>query len=361
MNDHRHNGGPPIDDESNPYNPTGWIRIARDIREHHLVGFGKVVKPADDSRGFCFSRGEAWLDLLMECRYMAGTVVNKGKRMEIKPGQLLGAVSWLGHRWNWTPKTVRWFLDQLQTDKMIERETEASVSTQTENRASPDDSLNGIQSGKRSGNSNGNQIGMLTISNYEIYQLAVHLQRQAKGQAERQPNGNPAASARQANGNTLIKEEGNNILSEGERARAAPAKIEEQAQHGEEPVGHGVFVNGKTIRHAKFAISLDAIQMQTLNSGLSFNDLKAVCQGHALQWGLEIENGALPRDVLPSKITNFLAASVTSMANKAKAQGVRMTRVQRGFDRPEDADKAETQAQRFARQLEQIERKGSTP
>lgn len=205
-----HNGGPPLSTDDNPYGRDGYIRVARAMREHPIVGFGKTVKPAEHERGFCYSRAEAWQDLIMECRWAPGEIINKGRKMEIKPGQLLGAISWLAHRWNWTPKTVRWFLDQLQADHMIHRSEPGSDGLLTQIDPSPDSFQARPNRGNQKGNRNGNQIGVLTVCNYEIYQIALHAQRQAKGHDERQAHGKPTASARQANGNTLIKEEGNN-------------------------------------------------------------------------------------------------------------------------------------------------------
>jgi len=99
----------------------GWIARHRSVREHWLVGHGLQVTPADPSRAYCLSRGEAWEDLLMECRYEDGFVYNAGKKMRIERGSLVGAVSYLGARWNWTPQTVRTFLDKLENDGMIKR------------------------------------------------------------------------------------------------------------------------------------------------------------------------------------------------------------------------------------------------
>lgn len=228
MANNRHNGGPVIDDEGSPYGSSGWIKVARDIRSHPLVGFGKIVKPCEPERGFCYSRNEAWTDLLMECRYSPGEVMNKGRKMEIKPGQLVGAVSWLAHRWNWTPKTVRWFLDQLQEDGMIKRETELAISQRTEIDRRSDDVLDRPNSGNRSGKQNGNQSQVLTICNYDIYQLAMYAQRQAKGQTEGQPDGKQAATERQANGNTLRKEEGK---KEEEVRSSSPQQTEATPRH----------------------------------------------------------------------------------------------------------------------------------
>lgn len=220
-----HNGGPPLIEES-PYGRDGYIKVARGLRDHPIVGFGKTVKAADEARGFCFSRAEAWQDLIMECRWAPGEVVNKGRKMEIKPGQLLGAISWLAHRWNWTPKTVRWFLDQLQADHMIQRsEPEyAGLLTETDQRT------NSVQSASKRGNQNGkrngNQTSVISVCNYEIYQIALYAQRQAKRQEEGQANGNRTASERQANGNTLIKEEGNNITNQYNQNLDAARELE---------------------------------------------------------------------------------------------------------------------------------------
>jgi DNA-binding Lrp family transcriptional regulator len=169
------------------------------MRDHWLVGFGQPVMAVDEDRG-SFSRSEAWIDLIMECRYAAGTVNNGGRKMELRPGQLLGAVSWLANRWNWTPKTVRGFLDRLEEEGMIERFTPGI-------HPGSDDVLNGHQRGKQKGK----QASVLTVCKYSVYQLAERLKGQAKGQAE----GTQGASRGQAEGNIYkdnkgTKEQGNN-------------------------------------------------------------------------------------------------------------------------------------------------------
>lgn len=106
---------------NNPPLSEGWIARHRSVREHWLVGHGLQVKPADPSIRRCLTQGEAWEDLLMECRYEDGFVQNGGRKMRLERGSLVGAVSWLGARWNWTPQTVRTFLDKLEDDGMISR------------------------------------------------------------------------------------------------------------------------------------------------------------------------------------------------------------------------------------------------
>ncbi|HXF89568.1 MAG TPA: hypothetical protein VNK48_14525 [Xanthobacteraceae bacterium] len=181
MHDPRHNGGPPIE-EDDAYGADGWVAIARRMRWHPLVGCGQPVKPANPERG-AWSRYEAWQDLIMECRYAAGTINNGGRLMEIKPGQLVGAVSWLGQRWNWTPKTVRWFLDRLEEEGMIEAKYEDYAGARTLS-----------EPGKQQGKHRGKQARVITICKYDIYQLARHYQGQMEGQLQGQINGKSTAN-----------------------------------------------------------------------------------------------------------------------------------------------------------------------
>lgn len=177
MGDIGHNGGPPIIRGND-----GWIAISRAIRTHWLVGFGQPVAPMDPSRG-AHSRAEAFVDLLMECRYEAGTVSNGGRKMVLQPGQLIGAISWLAARWNWTPKTVRLWLDKLQDDGMIERAVDANQ---------------------------GKQAAIITVCNYSEYQLVQEQQGQSKG--------TQGASKGQAKGNSNKDKQGNKGTREQEES-----------------------------------------------------------------------------------------------------------------------------------------------
>lgn len=219
-----HNGGPELEDEKEQhFGPNGWIAVGRDMRWHPVVGFGKTVQPHDESRG-SFSRSEAWTDLIMECRYSEGTVLNKGRRMTIKPGELVGAISWLADRWNWSPKTVRWFLDKLENEGMISRENPNYAGVQIiENE------------GNSSGNYKGNQSSIVSICKYAVYQLGKNFERQPK----RQPERLPVSQVRATEGQHIkieTKEQGNltigtqpderlsAILAEANATRAKPAR-----------------------------------------------------------------------------------------------------------------------------------------
>lgn len=139
-------------------------------------------------------------------------------------------------------------------------------------------------------------------------------------------------------------------------AEPASERVCDGPRDGEEDIGHGVFVGAKAIRHRDFAISLDGVLMQTLNSGLSRNETVEVCKGIAIQWALDIDTGKPMARVVPSNVANFLAASVRRAASDRAQHGVRMERAGRGQSAAQ-GQTAETQAQRLKRLAEDAERK----
>lgn len=184
-----HNGGPPL---TGGMGFNGWVAIARDIRKHPIVGFGSLGP---------YSKSEAFLDLVMECHWRPGFVMNGGRKMEIKPGQLVGAISWLAERWRWSPKETRTFLDKLEGDAMIDRETPGTMT-------GPDYSSTGSELGKQKGK----QATVITLCNYGLYQMLPEQQGQANWLAE----GKQGASKGQARGNIYKEEQSNKVTREQE-------------------------------------------------------------------------------------------------------------------------------------------------
>lgn len=322
--DNRHNGGPELDDELTLDDKEGWIRISRRLRQHYLVGFGRRVTPADEDKD-TYSRAEAWMDLIMECRYAAGTVMNGGRKMEIKPGQLVGAVSWLANRWNWTPKTVRGFLDRLEDEGMIERftpGTEAESGETATNRGSPDENRDGSNLGKQKGK----QSSVITISKYEIYQFV----RYAEGQAKRLAEGKQGASKGQAEGTqraTYKEEQGNKGTKEQIHTHGAG----DEATANETHIGSGVYVSAEQVRHRSFAISVEAVAMQLAQSNQGINTVDArriapeLAKTHALQWATEINNGKHADSVVPRNIAGAIRSAWVNARNQAAASATKNT------------------------------------
>lgn len=206
-----HNGGPvaDIDDRG------GWIKEHRDSRTHPLIGYGQPVPPADPERG-SYSRNEAWRDFLCECAYKDGRINNGGRMMTIHRGEMVGAISYLAKRWNWTPKTVRTWLDKLETEGMIERFMVGSDQ---------------VRERPKRGNHGGKQASVLKACNYWKYQDDAA----ATGQSEGQAKGKQGASKGQAEGNNLRRKEGNNIytLSETPVGVADSGELQFVADSGE--------------------------------------------------------------------------------------------------------------------------------
>lgn len=200
-----HNGAPADDDDTTQAGGApGFISLYRAIENHWLVGFGKMENPPkQDPRRPNFCRTVAWIDLIMRCHYRDGYVINKGSKMRLERGQLLGAISWLAHRWNWTPKAVRRFLDQLEDDGMITREQPTNTArTNSENTEKPTD-VRPKASAARS--KRGNLTAVISVCNYDLYQKSHTQQGQARGRqgASKGQHNNKVNKVNKVNNNNL--------------------------------------------------------------------------------------------------------------------------------------------------------------
>lgn len=155
-----HNGGPPIREGN-------WIAVSREMIEHHIVGAGNMVTPADKNRG-SFSRLESWLDLLSMANFAERKITVQGATLVLKPGQTLAGRAFLAKRWNWTEKAVRVWLDKLSTELMITLACEKLKEGQTK----------------------GHGPNVLSVCNWAKYQI----EPQAEGPGLGWPEGQPRAS-----------------------------------------------------------------------------------------------------------------------------------------------------------------------
>lgn len=125
----------------------GWIKLHRDIKDHWLW----TDKP--------FSRGQAWIDLLMMVNHDTGTDCIKGRVVTIERGQRITSTVKLADRWKWGRKKVSTFLDRLEAEGMLEQKRTTEYTT-------------------------------ITIVNYGVYQSKeqrVEQPRNSQGTAEEQP------------------------------------------------------------------------------------------------------------------------------------------------------------------------------
>ena len=121
----------------------GYVLINRRIEDHWLW----QDKP--------FSKGQAWIDLIMMANFKDGEMLTKGRLFKIKRGQVLRTIGFLANRWGWSAKKVRAFLDQVRGQTMV--------------------TLEGTPQGT-----------LITIENYGFWQTLGQESGQQKGQTEGQ-------------------------------------------------------------------------------------------------------------------------------------------------------------------------------
>ena len=85
----------------------GWVSIHRKIQDHWLW----EDKP--------FSKGVAWVDLLMLANHTEGKVVLGNSIIEVKAGTVVTSKKKLAERWGWSNTKVNNFLELLEKDDMV--------------------------------------------------------------------------------------------------------------------------------------------------------------------------------------------------------------------------------------------------
>ena len=90
----------------------GWIKLHRQLQDCPLW--------------YCerFSKGQAWVDLLLMTNHADKKIIFNGQTMVVKRGQYLTSMLKLAEKWQWDRKTVKSFLSLLVKDNMISIETD---------------------------------------------------------------------------------------------------------------------------------------------------------------------------------------------------------------------------------------------
>jgi predicted transcriptional regulator len=90
---------------------SGWIKIHRKITACPYW----LDEP--------FTRGQAWVDMLLLANHKHGYIRVQGMRVDIMRGELGMSEVSLSERWKWSRGKVRRFLDELVKDGMIDKKT----------------------------------------------------------------------------------------------------------------------------------------------------------------------------------------------------------------------------------------------
>lgn len=86
----------------------GWIRIDRGIRDHQIWN----ERP--------FSKGQAWIDLLLRASWEKKKIVIGNQLVEIQPGEFVTSDRKLMEAWGWGKEKTRKYLKMLKSDLMID-------------------------------------------------------------------------------------------------------------------------------------------------------------------------------------------------------------------------------------------------
>lgn len=91
----------------------GFIALYRNILDHWLW---------DDKP---FSRGQAWIDLLLTVNHTDKKIMFNGELNTIKRGQTITSIRQLCDRWGWSNNKVTRFLKMLESEQMLTRKSDS--------------------------------------------------------------------------------------------------------------------------------------------------------------------------------------------------------------------------------------------
>ena len=88
----------------------GWIKLYRRLAANEMW----LSEP--------FTRGQAWVDLLLLANHKDRVIRVRGHRIEVKRGQVGWSQQRLAERWKWSRKKVAKFLDEIEQEQQVEQQ-----------------------------------------------------------------------------------------------------------------------------------------------------------------------------------------------------------------------------------------------
>lgn len=166
----------------------GWIKVWRKVINSEIW----LEKP--------FSKGQAWIDLLLLATASDHVSKRKGKEKQYKEGTVHFSLCYLSERWGWSRNKVYRFIRKLQNDGMIDYQGRTP---------------NGTKDGTVSGTINGTTFDtVLTVVNWALYQ--------GKPIADGTTNGTVNGTPKRTSNGTHPKKDihKNDISKEGKKNRS---------------------------------------------------------------------------------------------------------------------------------------------
>lgn len=93
---------------------SGWVKLYRKIMECLIWN--------DDKEPF--DKRSAWIDLILLANHSDTKMIFDGKPITVKAGQRITSIRILSERWHWSKDRVKRFLDLLESEGMIIRDSD---------------------------------------------------------------------------------------------------------------------------------------------------------------------------------------------------------------------------------------------
>ena len=91
---------------------SGWVKLYRKLMDNPIWLEER------------FTKGQAWVDLIMLSNFESRTIVFDGEKIVIERGQVFTSIVKLSKRWKWDRKTVSKYLVFLEKEGMIKKESD---------------------------------------------------------------------------------------------------------------------------------------------------------------------------------------------------------------------------------------------
>lgn len=164
----------------------GWIKLHRQLILNSLW--------TDEP----FSRGQAWVDLLLLANHKDGYIRVRGIKIPVLRGQVGWSEAKLSERWKWSRTKVRKFILELQKEQQIEQQKN-------------------------------NQTSIITIVNYELYQSK---EQQNEQEIEHQKDSKKTAKEQQKDTNKNNKNDKNDKNEKKKESRTfVPPSLQEVIEY----------------------------------------------------------------------------------------------------------------------------------
>jgi len=90
-----------------------------------MAGYVKLHRVIEDNKLWSsepFTKGQAWIDLLLMANYTVSEFQVRGVWVTVHPGEMARGEEHLAKKWNWSRNKVRRFLNWLETEQQIKQQ-----------------------------------------------------------------------------------------------------------------------------------------------------------------------------------------------------------------------------------------------